>query len=157
MEDFGLASLAAYPGLTTLLLNLSGICGYSLSCPEGSSDIDTWERFHMAGIEALEGCSAVHLWPPRDCDTQRHALSLAAASLLALCPALRGLTVHGMASEHALAQLLRSPGLRDVKLIPDCHFWGPGTGAMAHNSLSKVKRASLCRFFSNLTTKGCPD
>ena len=107
---FGLSSLQRHARLRALHLDLGGVVGHSLSCPPGSTDVMTWERFFLHGLPLLPACEELHYVPPADCDLGRRSISLPSAGILASCAALRRLYLHCSASEHLLSLLLRQVG-----------------------------------------------
>ena len=107
---FGLSSLQRHPRLHVLHLDLGGVVGHSLSCPPGFTDVMTWERFFLHGLQLLPACEELHYVPPADCDLGRRSMSLPSAGILASCSTLRCLYLHCAASEHLLSLLLRQVG-----------------------------------------------
>ncbi|KAG2687846.1 hypothetical protein I3760_09G069400 [Carya illinoinensis] len=150
MHAFGLSSLECYPRLSKMNLDCGGAVGYALTAPAGYPDLNMWERFYLSGIGSLK-LTELNYWPPQDTELNKRTLSLPGAGLLAQCPTLRKLFIHGAAAEHLMMFLLKVPTLRDVQLRED-YYPAPEN----YTSL-EMRVRWCCRFEDALNRRQIPD
>ncbi|KAJ4822717.1 hypothetical protein Tsubulata_037012 [Turnera subulata] len=138
---FGLSCLACYPRLTKMQLDCSDTIGFALTAPSGQMDLSLWERFFLNGIDSLN-LYELDYWPPQDRDVNQRSLTLPGAALIAECPSLRKLFIHGTAHEHFMMFFLKIPNLRDVQLRED-YYPAP------ENDMSTEMRVDSCSRFED--------
>ncbi|XP_024400746.1 F-box protein MAX2 homolog A [Physcomitrium patens] len=149
-QGWGINSFGRYPKLEKVELDLSEVTGFSLSAPKGFTDLSSWERHYLVGINELL-LTELDYWPPSDKEVNRRAISLPGAGLLSLCSKLRKLFVHGTAHEHFLNMITGCRCLRDVQLRGDYY------PAPEQETTTELRSVSCQRFEALVAKRGFPD